>query len=156
MNLDHHPERKIADLEDRLTKCRETAEFWEAQARRFEKELLADTPKGMLNQAMCGVLYWGEHHELCKVPEHATKVHPECDCGLSDFLVGNGLINFAQVYLGIVLKHLDYGATTRNLKALADELDAARRENRPVNLEVAERLGPEMKKQVEELHPRKP
>lgn len=145
-------ETRIADLEERLKKCRETGEFFEAENKRLEKVALSgETDKGLLNQAMCATLYFGQHHELCKAPKNATKVHDACDCGLSDFLVGNGLIGFAAVYLGVALKHLEYGATCRNLRALANELDAARAEKREPNLEIAARLGPETKQAVASL-----
>jgi hypothetical protein len=69
------------------------------------------------------LLYYGEHHVLCKAVKQAkewsptaepSKVHGDCTCGLSDVLLGRPINEFCRVLEPVAQGHLEYGKMLEN------------------------------------------
>jgi hypothetical protein len=135
-------ERRIAELESALKQATERAEFWENEARALQRSMLDEkTAQGLLNQARAAALYYGEHHDLCEVPEFASKVYPTCTCGFSDFLTGFPINKYCAVTLGIALQHLRWGDDVRRLQEISKELEALKPDDVAGRAAIIEKYG---------------
>lgn len=82
--------------------------------------------KEKFENAQIAVLFYGEHHETCAAPPHASKVHEACTCGLSNALLGEQLPPEVTVLREVMESHLRYGAERRQLLQLAESLGSKR------------------------------
>lgn len=81
--------------------------------------------KRQLEEARAAVLYYGEHHtSLCKCSPNATKVHEDCSCGLSHFLIGEPVFSDVRSRVSIARSHLEYGEQLREMQAQAERFEA--------------------------------